>query len=101
MRGRADPNVLPFTGLTYVTRGTSEFAALRLGLLRAENLRGQVYRYICVRGNRGATDNEIIAALGMKGSTERPRRIELWRMGLIEDSGQQRDGCTVWRAVKQ
>jgi hypothetical protein len=100
MRGRAEPDSPPSTGLSERTHDASERAALRLGLLRADNLRGRVYRYLCARGFRGATDNEIIVALGMKGSTERPRRIELWRMGLIEDSGLRRDGCTVWRVVK-
>lgn len=39
----------------------------------------------------GATDLEVQRALAMKGDTERPRRGELVKLGLIEDSGERRE----------
>ena len=42
------------------------------------------------RGSQGATDEEIQDYLGLAANTERPRRIELWDMGLIRDSGTMR-----------
>lgn len=50
----------------------------------------------------GATDNALGLALDLKGSTLRPRRIELVDLGLVVDSGRYaRDGgskrrSTVW-----
>src|SRR5690554_6750133 len=62
----------------------------------------RVYEFIVLRGRpRGATDEEIQAALEMNPSTERPRRIELCNKGLVEDSGRTRKTrsgrrATVW-----
>jgi len=49
----------------------------------------------------GATDEEIQTWLGMNPSTQRPRRVELVKKGLVVDSGktrQTRSGrkATVW-----
>lgn len=70
---------------------------------RAEKDRATIYAYIVVRGSYGATDEEIQAALSMKGNTERPRRWELSKMQppMIRKSGVTRktqSGCraTVW-----
>ncbi len=60
------------------------------------HLRGLVYAHIRGRFAFGATDKEIQKALGMAGSTERPRRIELMDANLIKDSGQRRDRSAVW-----
>jgi len=49
-----------------------------------------VLGFIKERNHDGATDNEIQRALLMSGNTERPRRIELLRMGCIMASGQTR-----------
>ena len=38
----------------------------------------------------GLTDEEMQSATMMNPSTQRPRRIELQRMGLIQDSGRKR-----------
>ncbi|MCX4244230.1 hypothetical protein [Paraliomyxa miuraensis] len=48
------------------------------------------------------TDEEICRATGLRGSTVRPRRLELLREGLIEDSGTVRPTqsgreAIVWR----
>ena len=50
----------------------------------------------------GATDEMMQFGLSMNPSTQRPRRIELLRMGLIVDSGLTRKtssgrAATVWR----
>ena len=63
-------------------------------------LQRKVLEFIRERGAHGATDKEIQAGLGMKGSTQRPRRIELRDAGLIQPTGMRRDGSQVWR-VKQ
>jgi hypothetical protein len=41
-------------------------------------------------GDRGLTDEEGIDGTGMPPSTYRPRRVELWRGGFVEDSGRTR-----------
>lgn len=66
-------------------------------------LRLKVLQFIRAQ-KAGATDNEIQAGLKMNPSTERPRRIELERAGLIRNSGEQRKtesgrNAVVWRAV--
>lgn len=53
---------------------------------------------------RGATDEELQDLLQMNPNTERPRRVELVRMGLVRDSGLTRTTrsgrkATVWVAV--
>jgi len=53
-------------------------------------LRGQVLAHLRSCGVKGATDDEMQVALDMNPSTERPRRIELWRAGLVERSGRTR-----------
>lgn len=53
-------------------------------------LRRRVFDFIESRGSLGATDHEIQTALGIAGDTERPRRDELQKAGLVRDSGQRR-----------
>lgn len=62
--------------------------------------RVRVLAYLLTVGERGATDREIQGALEMRGSTQRPRRVELVELGLVYDTGETRDGGTVWRAVE-
>lgn len=59
----------------------------------------------CLRGwgDIGGTDEEIQTFLAMNPSTQRPRRIELVRKGLVVDSGMRRKTkakkpATVWVA---
>lgn len=68
----------------------------------AETLRSAVLVFIAWRASEGATDEEIQRAYGMSGNTERPRRRELVKAGLVEDSGARRRTATgreaiVWR----
>lgn len=68
----------------------------------AETLRERVYAAIVKAGERGATDEEIQAATGMDGNTQRPRRVELARAGAIEVAGLRKTtankDATVWVA---
>lgn len=52
----------------------------------------------------GLTDEELQHGIGLEGSTQRPRRVELLRAGLIKDSGRTRATAsgrqaTVWVAT--
>jgi hypothetical protein len=72
----------------------------------AATLRGQVLAHIRGCGDKGATDDEVQVALGMNPSTERPRRIELWRADLVrrtEATRPTRSGrsASVWVAEKK
>lgn len=67
----------------------------------AATQRRAVLDFLRGRGAEGATDEEIQVALGMVGNTQRPRRGELQKAGLIRDSGTTRptrSGCkaVVW-----
>ena len=53
----------------------------------ARTLRQQVLDYIREQGVNGATDEEIQDALQMNPSTQRPRRVELMKMGRIAANG--------------
>ena len=52
----------------------------------AHTLRARVLAYIASRGEDGATAQEIENALGMNGSTVRPRLVELREHGTIAAS---------------
>jgi len=54
----------------------------------AATLRMAVLGVIAATG--GATDEEIQAALGLAGNTQRPRRVELCEAGRVVDSGVRR-----------
>jgi len=102
MRGRAvlaETPWLPFTGRTEGTRAASRAAADRMAP-HALTARERVYAAIREAGARGMTDLEIEAATGIKGSTVRPRRIELLteQPPRIYQDGTKRDGATVWYA---
>ena len=68
---------------------------------KAKQLRLKVLAFIRGTGEGGATDHEIQAGLGMNPSTQRPRRGELVKAGLVENSGRTRATpsgrqATVW-----
>lgn len=65
---------------------TSNSAAIRI-MPAAASLRGRVLAHLRDCGEKGATDEEMQAALAMNPSTQRPRRIELIESKLIRDSG--------------
>lgn len=67
-------------------------------------LQSTVYCAI-LRASQGLTDNEICSVTGIGGSTVRPRRIELERMGLIMGVGVRKGingrSSIVWRNTYQ
>lgn len=67
-------------------RRTSVAAGQRIRV-PAKTYRGQVLDTL---REGPKTDEEIGKATGLRGNTVRPRRLELLREGLIEDSGQVR-----------
>ena len=60
-------------------------------------MEGQVLSYIAARGDYGATDAEIIEALGSQ--SYRPRRIRLVQLGLLRDGGETRKTPSGRKAV--
>lgn len=68
---------------------TSRDAALNMEP-SAVSLRASCLAHFRRMGDRGATDEEQQRALDMNPSTQRPRRIELCRAGLVVDSGDRR-----------
>ena len=70
----------------------------------AITLRARVFDYIEGMGLSGATDHEIVEALGMQLQTVNPRRNELVNLGLIVDSGDRRKTpsgrkAKVWKVI--
>jgi hypothetical protein len=61
------------------------------------NARQRVFNLI--HQSNGLTDEEVCDRLSMNPSTERPRRIELERAGLVRDSGNQRPNLSGSLAV--
>lgn len=66
---------------------------------RSAVLRARVHDWIRDRGTYGSTDEEAQDGLGMNPSTQRPRRVELCRAGLVVDSGTTRPTRSGRRAV--
>lgn len=64
-------------------------------------LQKQVVAFL--REHGPSTDEEIATGLGMNPSTERPRRIELARRGLVVEAGERKTAsgrkATVWRVA--
>lgn len=92
-----------YTNPPSVPGETSEEAAERIEP-SVETLRGKVLRFVRSCGDNGATDEEVQDALSMNPSTERPRRIELERLGFVQDSGKIRltrsnRKAVVWKSI--
>ena len=69
----------------------------------AGTLRAKVLAYLKTNGPQ--TDEELQLALRMNPSTERPRRIELVRCGLVRDSGRRATtnsgrSAVLWESVR-
>jgi hypothetical protein len=79
---------------------TSVAAAASLDVTALNKLQRQVLDYLRTQP-AGATDEQIAAALGMNPSTERPRRIELAKRGLVVEAGVKKASsgrnATAWR----
>ena len=83
-------------------RATSIQAQIKAAPRMSEK-RARVFQYLVDRMDRGATDQEMQAALKMSGDTLRPTRGKLLKDGLIYDSGKTRknandNDCIVWVA---
>jgi protein involved in temperature-dependent protein secretion len=64
--------------------------------------RQALLEWLQVRGDYGATDEEMQSF--MEANTQRPRRVELWRLGLIRKKATTRmtlskRRATVWVAI--
>ena len=79
---------------------TSAKAADSLDATTLNRLHRQVLEFLEARPE-GATDEEMQAGLGMNPSTQRPRRIELARRGLVVEAGTRKTAsgrmACVWR----
>ena len=69
---------------------TRAAAAAKISPLKPSMLR-HVFDFV---SERGATDEEIAAALRMRESTARARRVELFHGGQIRDSTRRRRSCS-------
>lgn len=81
---------------------TSQEAALFIEPYRA-TARAKVFLAIIRAGQNGITDEEISELLKMSQNTARPRRIELFEAGLIEEFSTRatESGCSAvcWRST--
>lgn len=81
---------------------TSMAAADSLEPETLNRLQAMVLRYISEHP-QGCTDEEVQTGLRLNPSTERPRRIELARRGLVVQAGERRTTsgrkATVWRVA--
>jgi hypothetical protein len=68
----------------------TSIAAAEAAKPTAETYRLAVLLWLRHKGVLGGTDEEIQSALVMNQNTQRPRRVELVRMGLVKDSGRTR-----------
>lgn len=75
---------------------TSRLAALSM-YEQASNLQRTLLDWLDAKG--GLTDEEMQTITGMPPSTQRPRRVELVRKGIVRDSQQRRQTASGRLAV--
>ena len=82
---------------------TSMQAADALDAKRLNALHRQVLAFLRQRGDLGATDEEMQLGIPMAPSTQRPRRVELARRGLLVEAGVRKTtsgrNANVWRVA--
>lgn len=93
-----------FSNPPYQRHSRTSKAASKGMETKAPSLRAQVLMVIRCADVKGMTDEEIQQTLGINGSTERPRRVELLKAKCIMDSGMTRLTTTgrkavVWRST--
>ena len=85
------------------TSRTSMQAADSLGPATLNAMQRRGYEFLVWRGATGATDEEMQTEMPMPASTQRPRRVELARKGLIVESGTRRTTsgrmAGIWKAT--
>jgi predicted transcriptional regulator len=78
----------------------SQTSLMAFEQIKPELSRLQALVYAAVASRQGSTDNDLERLTGLKGSTLRPRRVELQREGWIKQRGavRQENGriATVW-----
>ena len=82
----------------------TSIAAARSIADRVNRLQAEILAFLRERPD-GATDDDMQAELGMQGSTQRPRRIELVAKGLVQAAPERRKTksgrlATVWVAAQ-
>ena len=92
---------LPYSGIERISRDISRRTAARLASTDApRKQRDRVYQCIVdAARDGGITDLELHSSLGLSGDSERPRRIELYKAGLIKGAGSRVIGIrssTIW-----
>jgi hypothetical protein len=92
--------------LPYQRHSDTSHAAAVSAQWNADTQRAKVYRSLSRAGFFGRTDHELQSILAMNPSTERPRRVELVKKGLVKDSGRRRltpsgRKAVVWVATKE
>jgi hypothetical protein len=80
----------PFQALSNTSHAAAVSVEPRLSALQAKCLAAYHAARENTRCPNGLTDQELSAATGLSGSTARPRRIELVRLGLVKDAGWNR-----------
>ena len=93
------PPPAPFVAGSSTSREAAERIAPAVNRLQLV-----VLRAIEAAGEAGLTDEQICEATGLNPSTERPRRVELERSGLVRDSEARRPtvsgrSAAVWVAT--
>jgi len=94
---------LPFDGPPLVGRNhpeTSHQAAAAVAPIRSKQRR-LVLQLLALSP---LIDDELLAASGLGANTARPCRVELVRLGMVEDSHQRRynqkgHACIIWRVT--
>lgn len=91
--------------IPYQARSETSRAAAESIAEGASTLRAKVLAYLRDHPD-GLTDEQMQGGLGMNPSTQRPRRGELLRMGLVVDSGKQRATksgrmAVVWISIRE
>ena len=94
---KADELHIPYQGHSTTSERAAQEIAGRAGSWRYMVL-------VCIQIHGPCSDDFIQRELAMNASTQRPRRIELVKLGLVRDSGLQgktRSGraCTLWCAA--
>ena len=87
----------------FVAHSATSRAAADGARFFSNKARARVYALLRRQGTTGATDEEMQTSLEMNPNTQRPRRTELVKAGLVVDSGVTRPtvsgrSATVWVA---
>jgi len=89
----------PYSEAPFQSHSQTSFDAAKAIEPASGTLRAAVLFCILNSGEQGLTDEEIQNSLSMNPSTQRPRRVELVKAGLIRDSGQIRKTSSGRNAV--